>query len=50
MNNANNNNNKGNKATYTKLIRIFPELGVGHAGIPPAAARQHQEVPHWTQQ
>ena len=33
-----------------KLISSFPELGAGGAGILPAAARQHQEVPDWPQQ
>jgi len=28
----------------------FPRAGCRRAGIPPAAARQHQEVPDWPQQ
>jgi len=35
---------------YTKLILSFPEFGALEAGIPPAAARQHQEIPDWPQQ
>jgi len=44
-NNIKNMNNKRNKTKYTKLILSFPELGAGGTGVPPAAARQRQEVP-----
>jgi len=47
-NKTNNINNKRNYVEYTKLILSFPELGAAGAGVPPADAGQHQEVPDWT--
>jgi len=35
---------------YIKVILSFPELGAAGIGVPPAAARQHQEVLDWTHQ
>jgi len=38
-------NNKRNNKKYTKPILDFPELDATGTDLPPAAARQHQEVP-----
>ena len=46
----NTNNIKRNNAKYTKPTVSFPELGAAGAGIPPSAARQHQEARDWPQQ
>jgi len=43
-------NNQRYNSKYTKLILSFPRVGCRGAGIPPAAARQHQDVPIWPQQ